>query len=561
MRKTAYLVLTIAIAGAIIQAACVPESAQREVRGVVRNEEGPLAGAVVRLRGASQFAVTNPNGEFALTVDAETHDAQLTAWAPGFFVGGSEGTILAGPVELSLHRHPTTDHADYPFISPVLDLDNPTACSHCHSDRYSEMQGAMPVEEWLQDAHATAAVNPRFLSLYNGTAIDGAASQPTLYRFDAEAGINIPVSPSLALDAVGPGYRLDYPAQTGTCATCHVPVAALAAPYTADSSLVTGIAQEGITCDFCHKIQDVRLRPDGLPDPGLPGVLSIDLLRPAEDEQVFIGPLDDTPGEDIYSALYNESAYCAPCHTGQFWDVSIYNSFGEWLASPYSDPQDGKTCQDCHMPPVGVTTFVQLSPEDSQVVPLRDPETIFSHRMPGAADQALLEATATLEVDAQRTGNHLQVTVRVTNSGAGHHIPTDNPLRNMFLLVQATDSAGQALPLIDGPTIPSWGGVGDPADGYYAGLPGVLYAKILADFYTGETPTYAYWRQTRLVSDNRIPALATDETVYEFALPSGSDSVTVNAQLYLRRAFIELMDLKGWAMPDRLMEQTTVSVP
>jgi hypothetical protein len=109
--------------------------------------------------------------------------------------------------------------------------------------------------------------------------------------------------------------------------------------------------------------------------------------------------------------------------------------------------------------------------------------------------------------------------------------------------------------------IPAWGGEGDPADGYYAGQPGVLYAKILADYYTGEMPSYAYWRQTRLVSDNRIAALATDETSYEFLLPADDAPVTVNVRLLLRRAFIELMDLKGWDTPDILMEAQTVRVP
>ncbi len=102
--------------------------------------------------------------------------------------------------------------------------------------------------------------------------------------------------------------------------------------------------------------------------------------------------------------------------------------------------------------------------------------------------------------------------------------------------------------------------MGDPAQGYYAGLPGVLYAKVLADFYTGETPTYAYWRQTRLVSDNRIPALATDESHYRFALPEGAGEITVSARLLLRRAFIELMDLKNWNIPDIPMAHVTLVV-
>lgn len=212
------------------------------------------------------------------------------------------------------------------------------------------------------------------------------------------------------------------------------------------------------------------------------------------------------------------------------------------------------------MPPLGETQFVQLPPDVTQYVPERNPQTIFSHRMPGAADTALLQATAKLTVEAEITGDDLWVTVSVTNAGAGHDIPTDNPLRNLILLVEARNPAGQPMALLDGATIPEWGGVGDTDTGHYAGLPGVLYAKILADFYTGETPTYAYWRQTRLVSDNRIAALATDQSRYRFRAPADAGEITVEARLLLRRAFIELMELKGWDTPDILMARETVTL-
>jgi hypothetical protein len=181
--------------------------------------------------------------------------------------------------------------------------------------------------------------------------------------------------------------------------------------------------------------------------------------------------------------------------------------------------------------------------------------------MPGAADVDLLQATATLDIQAERSGDQVRVSVQVTNSGAGHHVPTDSPLRNMILLVQAIDADGQPLTLLAGPVIPEWGGVGDPADGYYAGQAGVLYAKILADAFTGETPSAAYWRPTRLVSDNRIAALDSDTSVYTFAVPAASTGITVEARLIFRRAFIDLMRLKGWDTPDILMEQQTVVLP
>jgi hypothetical protein len=533
----------------------------RIVQGVVCDEAGPVAGAVVRLRGSSEYVRTDAQGRFRLPVNDT--DRQITAWAPGYYIGGEDVAAFfnAEGADFLLHSHPTSDNPDYTFISPVLDMTNETACGHCHRERTGETNGAMPVEEWLQDAHSSAPTNPRFLSLYNGTTIDGITGDLTTYAFDPAQGLNVPVSPSMRQDQVGPGFRLDFPDQAGSCAACHVPVLALKSPYQANPNHAEGVATEGVTCDFCHKIQGVRLGSDGKPSPALPGVLSLDFLRPSEGQQIFMGPFDDTPGEDIYSPLQNQSKFCAPCHSGQFWDVPIYDSFGEWLDSPYSDPETGQTCQDCHMPPAGVTTFVQLPPDRSDIIPPRDPETIFSHKMPGAADQTLLQNTASLEVQTARVGDQLKVTVKVTNTGAGHHIPTDSPLRNMILLVQAVDSTEQPLKLLVGPTIPVWGGEGDPAQGYYAGQPGVLYAKVLADLYTGETPSFAYWRPTRLISDNRIPALATDESSYAFALPLDTEGVTVEARLYLRRAFITLMDLKAWDTPDILMEEQTVRLP
>lgn len=530
------------------------------IEGIVLADGDPVAGAVVRVRGSDTYVLTDEDGRFSLTATADNDQVKITAWAPGFYIGGTEiGAFLDGSeTSINLHPHPTVDNNDYEFISPVLDLENESACSHCHLDKTGEADGALPVDEWLLDAHSGAATNPRFLSLYNGTTVDGVEGIVTRYTFSEDAGLNVPLSPSLGMAESGPGFRLDYPEQTGSCATCHVPVLALEAPYQADPNHAEGVAAEGITCDFCHKIADVTLREDGKPDPGLPGVLSLAFLRPS-DEQVFIGPFDDTPGDDIFSELQTESQLCAACHSGQFWDVPIYNSFGEWLDSPYSDPDTGQTCQDCHMPPVGATAFVQLPEDEMATIPERNPETIFSHRMPGAADVDLLANTATLNIEATREDGQLRVMVEVTNSGAGHHIPTDNPLRNMILLIEATDEAGNRLTLLEGPTIPDWGGVGDPEAGYYARMPGVLYAKVLADAFTGETPTYAYWRPTQLVSDNRIAAMATDSSTYVFDQPDGA--VTVEARLILRRAFIDMMAVKGWDTPDMLMESATVSVP
>jgi hypothetical protein len=522
------------------------------IRGGVVSQAGPVAGAVVRFRSGSEYVVTDSQGRYELLLPdgAELDDtAYVTAWAPGYMVGWAEDFSNPRAVYITLTAYYTTDNADYNWFSHE-GAPGSLSCSHC-----------MPCyDEWKADVHSQSAVNPRFLSLYNGTTLTGKTGTLTEYLFNAELGIDVPVAPSLGQDEVGPGFRLDFPDLGGNCANCHVPGAA-ARPgnaYHVDLTDVSGVDLEGVFCEFCHKVGDVALNPTtGLPNPDMPGVLSMQLYRPEGSDQIFFGNIDDVPkGRRVtYLPLVQESAFCASCHFGSFWGTVAYNSFGEWLESPYSDPETGQTCQDCHMPVVDYNYFV--FPE--QGGNYRDSDRLFSHLMPGATDAELLANTAEVDVSANREGDLLRVSVDVTNTGAGHHIPTDMPLRNVILLVTATDADGQPLALVDGPIIPEWGGVGDPKDGYYAGQPGVLYAKILADFYTGETPTYAYWRQTTLVSDNRIAALATDASQYMFALPD-SGAVTVKAELLLRRAFKELMELKNWNTPDMLMEQVTVMV-
>ena len=189
----------------------------------------------------------------------------------------------------------------------------------------------------------------------------------------------------------------------------------------------------------------------------------------------------------------------------------------------------------------------------------RDPQRIFSHLMPGASDIELLQNTAELEVKAERRGDRIFVEVRVTNVGAGHHIPTDHPARNILLIVTARDDQGRELGHLGDQVIPDWGGVGeDPND--YAGRPGKGYAKILEELWTEISPTAAYWRQTVLREDTRIPALATDVTYYEFLAPEGGP-VTIEAKLIFRRAFKLLMDQKSWDSPEILMEKVQVIVP
>jgi hypothetical protein len=402
--------------------------------------------------------------------------------------------------------------------------------------------------------------------MYNGTDVDGHQSPPTRYGYSRDYG-RIPLPPEPGQPYYGPGYKLDFPDAVGNCAACHIPGAAIDDPYGADPNAIAGVDTFGIHCDYCHKVADVTLDPTtSLPYPNMPGVLSQDVRRPfpadRERYELFFGTFDDdnVPMEDTNLPLLHESAWCAPCHYGVFWDTLVYNSYGEWLASPYGDPETGKTCQQCHMPTPTLLDgqpITNVAPGKGGVE--RDPLTIHAHTFPGASSTDLLQNAVTMTVAVARVADQIRIDVTLVNDLTGHSVPTDSPLREMILLVRATDVHGKELALLDGPVVPKYGGVGDPGQGYYAGVPGKVYAKILMELWTEIGPTGSYWNPTRLVEDTRLDVYASDSSAYTFAAGEGG-RVVVEATLLYRRAYRELMDQKGWDTPDIVMERHLLAI-
>jgi hypothetical protein len=208
-----------------------------------------------------------------------------------------------------------------------------------------------------------------------------------------------------------------------------------------------GVVTAGIHCDYCHKIGGVYLNPatDSV-YPNVPGTLSTRLLRPPSGDDIFF-----------------------------FWGTPIYESYEEWLASPYAEA--GIMCQDCHMPPNGDTYFAL--PEVGGLT--HPPDRIPSHLDLGARSLDLLQNTVTMTLHVEQVTGIVSVTVTITNTEAGHHVPTDFPGRHLILTVVAENGQGQALLLQDGSLVPAWGGA-------QAGLPGKAFAKVLRDVLTAETP-------------------------------------------------------------------------
>lgn len=541
------------------------------ITGMVVDADKVIPHALVQLQGTPNQTTADGNGFFTLNGVVGNGPVTLTAWHDGYFVGWVTLDPLASdydptsPVRITLKPLYQTDNLDYDWFE-FEGVEGTASCGLCHRE----------YEEWLNDAHSQSATNPRFISIYRGTNVFGEESQPIRWSKDLT-----PLPPDPSLPYYGPGYRLDNPQRAGNCASCHTPVASKISntnncgwsgchtDLTAERAIqvddgvmpvsLSGDAADGVSCDFCHKIGDVILNPQtNLPYPDMPGILSMRLYRPDEGQQVFFGTVLDVSRRVSYSPLQARSEYCAPCHYGVFGGVVghgtvsggvlIYNSYGEWLESPYSDPETGKTCQDCHMPVADANYFV--FPDQGGL--RRDYVDLHDHRMPGASDVDLLQNSVSLSASTTRANNQLIVEVSITNDQTGHHIPTDVPIRQMMLVVEAVSADGEALEIISGPVLPDYAGD-------LAAYPGKSYAKVLQDEWTGEAPTAAYWRPVTILEDTRLAAMQTDITRYVFDLPE-RDSATVQVRLIFRRSFQELAQLKGWNDPDILMEEEILQI-
>jgi hypothetical protein len=199
-----YLVLV----GLALLAACVPTHST--IQGRVVDENGdPLTAAVVRIKASLMETESGEDGRFSLANVPVDREYYVTAWLSGYYINGMD-QVQPGTqdVEIILHAHHATDNPDYTWM-PSIDHagdgegeDQP--CSVCHSRADSQLAFDLPVDEWLQDAHSQSARNPRFVSMYNGTDLDGNQSPLTRYGYSRDYG-RFPLSPDLGQAYFGPG--------------------------------------------------------------------------------------------------------------------------------------------------------------------------------------------------------------------------------------------------------------------------------------------------------------------------------------------------------------------
>lgn len=497
----------------------MPEPNYSQVSGFVRDQlnMAPVPDAIVTLQTTNVQTTSASDGSFSLT-DAIGENLVIVSAKKGYYNNSVTVNSPASNIEILIESVPEDNNPNYNFIEPTL-------CGSCHPDQF---------EQWTGSPMALAGTNTWVYDTYNGTGTPGGMGGFVYTRDSYHASTN----------------------PESECASCHQPEPWIQDPFSAlepiDSLSIGSI--HGISCEVCHKIAHLdESKPNY---PGIyPGVVTF--TRPSvQSSQIQYGVLADTD-YNLFSLMRSSyqpqmtAAICASCHqdkndpdgNGNFEEengIISEPTYLEWLDSPYSDPQSEHfaTCVDCHMPAYGTTTVC------SQINLQRDPNTIRGHRIEGTTP-VFLENAVELNMNVGQSGSEVTVEITITNNNTGHHVPTGVTIRNMILLVEArTKEDSVPLNYTGNQFIHELGGIGNPEQGYYAGLPGKFYAKVIHDS-SGNYPTF-FTDATGFIFDNRIPALDTDTTHYTFDLPGVGKNYIIRARLIYRRSFRILVDAKQW---------------
>jgi MYXO-CTERM domain-containing protein len=504
---------------ALVLALAAPAAGQ--VSGVVRDEANqPVADAIVTLQASDKETLTDAAGAYSLP-SVTGKDLVIVAAKRGHYYGSVTVTAPVTTADVQLEQIPTTN-------DPAYLIKAPESCASCHDEQFAQ---------WKDSPMGKAGANTWVYDVYDGTGTPGGQGG-FVYTRDSVLSAKNPAS---------------------ECAACHQPELWWNKPYSPLDPLKsnTQAMGHGVSCEVCHKIANIdETKPNF---PGLwPGVVDVTKPGGTPFKQVMFGTLKDVTYaiDNTMKAAYQpqlKAAVCAACHQdkndpdedGDFEEpngVVSEPTYQEWLDSPYADPKSPKhaTCVDCHMKPTPSPQACTM-----QFPPLKRPAgDVNSHAFPGTTPE-FLENAVTLSLDAVKNANSIEVDVTLENDQTGHHVPTGVTIRNMILLVEAfREQDGLKLEHTGKEVVHELGGVGDPEQGYFAGLPGKLYAKVNGDA-ANKGPTF-FTDATSILWDNRLPPLGKDSTHYSFALPADGGKLVVRARLIYRRSWRALVDAKKW---------------
>ena len=301
------------------------------------------------------------------------------------------------------------------------------------------------------------------------------------------------------------------------CDTCHAPAAVMSGNM---KNVEANDALNGITCTVCHQVVAQTAKDPGnaslaYPKGGPDGVLHAQIMDPKAAHQAS------------GIKVYNSSEYCGACHNVSHPanGLKLETTYDEWKESSFA--KAGTTCQNCHM----ASNASFKAPVEGQAAmgaPTR--KDIFSMTFVGAnvaqgnaeLSSALLKKAAKVEIslpsDIVPAGQEQVATVRVTNTGAGHSIPTGlTEVRNMWLVINAVDAKGNKTE------------IGRTEFG----------TKLTDD--KGKEVGAKFWLGAKKKSDVRIKAGETFTQEVKVAMPADAQQQTVVAELNYQSAKDEVI--------------------
>ena len=267
-----------------------------------------------------------------------------------------------------------------------------------------------------------AAVTPTVAATIDPTATCGECHKDIHKMWSASAHARS-MEDEVFLEAYRETKSAESEAVARQCLGCHAPLTAV----NADWNLAQKVTWEGVHCDVCH------------------GMVSVDLTGPSPRPVLDIGKVKRGPIKDAassahevaYSELHASALACAPCHEGTTADgVNVITTYSEYTASAAA--KEGKTCQTCHM---GKTQANVVDPKIARVATAE----VNLHEVPGGHSLEQLHKALQVALEPKRQGDSLLVTVRLTNKGAGHAVPTGMPGRRVILDLAVRSGTGAAF--------------------------------------------------------------------------------------------------------------------
>lgn len=549
----------------------LPDSIERMVEVTLDGE--PIEGATVIQGGANQGVSTDAEGRALAIIDTTiTGDLGLMASHPlartkGQFVLVDDPSVM----RFELVRFAVGDNEAYLFNPPGLpDVEGTTLqCGHCHNQLKTS---------WYDSPHRKSASNPAVQDIYAGVA-SAYADQASCTSAGGQWWIGVvPGTAELAprcylgvgtlpdLDgSCGQDSACDQVASDfGGCADCHAP-AIDGVVGGRDLLEAVGTSYEaGVHCDLCHKVESIDLEAA----PGVAGRLRLN--RPLEPSMspgvgawapLAFGPYTDVPNPRMGASArthFLDAEFCAGCHQldqaalvpGTSLDptrwpegvLPAHSTYEEWRGGPFFGVAP---CSSCHMPADPEAgngadlTAAQLAMQGFAFGWLRPPGSVREHSWigPRTPSSGMLQLAAAIFIDASLVDGTLSAQITVRNVGAGHAIPTGEPLRSLLLFVRAR-CGDQTLLAIDGDVIPEFGGWLDrklgPED--WSLWPGAAIGDVVrvvddagwhdyegfGPFGDGSfDPSEKGLAKLRFVGESTITAINGDQVEFDVPLPVG----------------------------------------